>query len=447
MRHPLIQFDQIFSVLALFALLAFLNAPMAHGQSAHAAQAKPQSAARDADPLATLLAQAQDALDRKDFAAAIPLLEKIAAARASDALPHFELAFAYSGLKKSAEAIAEYRRAVSLDPKLAPAHLNLGLELLESDPISAADSFRRAAELLPGQSRPLYLLGQALERGGRRSEAIQQYHAALAITPKDDAILFALSRALLADGQLAPAEANFRELLVLKPDSAPAQLGLAESLLSQQKTAPAAEALADYLKKVPDDTHARFELAVALENLNRLDDSLHELDQLDQHAAPAPDSLKLRGSIYLQQKKWPDAGASLEKAVAASPDDTQLHLWLGQAKMELHDYAAAEKELRRCLELSPGNSDALRQLVPVYYLSGQYGPTISTLDLLAKRETPAPLDWFFRALSCDKLGRKAEAAEAYRKFLELDRGQRPDQEFQAQARLELLLRELSRSGK
>jgi tetratricopeptide (TPR) repeat protein len=115
--------------------------------------------------------------------------------------------------------------------------------------------------------------------------------------------------------------------------------------------------------------------------------------------------------------------------------------------MELRDYTAAEKELQRSLELAPGNSDALRELVGVYYLSGQYEKTLSTLDLLAQRETLSPLSWFFRALSCDKLGRKPEAAAAYQKFLELDRGERPDQEFQAQARLTLLLRELGKGSK
>jgi tetratricopeptide (TPR) repeat protein len=97
--------------------------------------------------------------------------------------------------------------------------------------------------------------------------------------------------------------------------------------------------------------------------------------------------------------------------------------------------------------LVPGNSDALRELVGVYYLSGQYEKTLSTLDLLAQHETLSPLSWFFRALSCDKLGRKPEAAAAYQKFLELDRGERPDQEFQAQARLTLLLRELGKGSK
>jgi superkiller protein 3 len=408
------------------------------------AQPKSQQNHSSADPLASLLAQAQDALDRKDFAAAIPLLEKIASAKPGEALPHFELGFAYSGLNKDPEAIAEYRRAISLDPNLAPAHLNLGMTLLDSDPAAAAESFDHAAKLLPGESRPLYLLGQALERNGKRSDAIEKYRAAAALAPKDDVVLFALARALLAGSQGSAAESTFRQLLVLKPDSAPAQLGLAESLLSQQKTAEAVDLLGRYLQKIPDDNRARFERAVALQDLNRFDECLRELDRLDEGAAPDAQALKLRGSIYLQQKKWTDADAAFAKALASTPTDAQLHRWMGQTKMELHDYPAGENELRRSLELAPDNSDALHQLVGIYYLSGQYEKTLSTLDLLAQRETPAPLDWFFRALACDRLGRKPEAAGAYQKFLELDRGQRPDQEFQAQARLKLLLRELGR---
>jgi tetratricopeptide (TPR) repeat protein len=113
----------------------------------------------------------------------------------------------------------------------------------------------------------------------------------------------------------------------------------------------------------------------------------------------------------------------------------------------LHDYPASENELRRSLQLAPANADPLRELASVYYLSGQYEATISTLDLLAQRETPAAINWFFRALSCDKLGRKPEAAASYQKFLDLDRGERPDQEFQARERLRLLLRELGRSSR
>ena len=353
---------------------------------------------------------------------------------------------AYSQLKRNPEAIAEFRQAISLDPNFPPAHLNLGLLLLDSDPAAAAASFERAAQLMPGQVRPVYLAAEALERGGKRAEAIAQYRAAVTLAPKDDAIVVALARVLLADGQLPAAESSYRQTLALKPDSAPAQFGLAESLLRQQKNAEAVDILKDYLHNTPDDRQARFERAVALQTLNRLDDSLAELDRLDAGAAPSPEASKLRGGIYMQQKKWTDAAGAFTKALAAFPDDAQLHLWIGHTKMELHDYSAAETELRRSLQLAPANPEALGELSSVYYLSGQYDAAVFTLDLLAQRETLTAINWFFRALSCDKLGRKPEAAAAYRKFLELDRGERPDQEFQAQARLTLLLRELSRSS-
>jgi tetratricopeptide (TPR) repeat protein len=454
MRHFSIRTCRNLALIAVIMFLAPQHASLLYSQTSpppspnsQSPQSKAQPSASSADPLAPLLSQAQAALDRNDFAAAIPLLEKIAAAKPADALPHFELGFAYSGLKKNPEAIAEYQRAISLDPNLAPAHLNLGISLLDSDPAAAAESLERAAKLLPGQPRPVYLIGEALERSGKRPQAIEQYRTAAALSPQDDVVLFALARALLADGKSAGAEFEFRRLLVLIPDSAPAQLGLAEALLSEQKTAAAVDAFGDYLRKTPDDRHARFERAAALQDLSRFDESLRELDRADEGAAPDVESLKLRGSICLQQKKWKDADAAFQKALALSPADAPLHTWAGQTKMELHDYPAAEKELRRSLELAPNNSDALRELVGVYYLSGHYEATISTLDLLAQRETPAPLDWFFRALSCDKLGRKPEAAAAYQKFLETDRGERPDQEFQAQARLKLLLRELGRDSR
>lgn len=448
MKPPPIRAHRKFTALALLALLtpSPSHSQSAPRQSSASSQKPNENSAQKDDLVAPLLAQAQDALDRKDYAAAVPLLEKVVAAKPTDALPHFDLGVAYSQLKRNPEATAEFRQAISLDPNYPPAHLNLGLLLLDSDPAAAAASFERAALLMPGQVRPVYLAAEALERAGKRAEAIAQYRAAVALAPKDAAILVALARVQLADGQSPAAESTYRQTLALMPDSAPAQLGLAESLLRQQKNPEAVDILKDYLQNAPDDRQARFERAVALQTLNRLDDSLAELDRLDAGAAPSAEAGKLRGSIYMQQKKWADADAAFAKALAASSDDPQLHLWMGHTKMELHDYSAAETELRRSLQLAPANPEALGELASVYYLSAQYDAVLSTLDLLAQRETLTAINWFFRALSCDKLGRKPEAAAAYRKFLELDRGERPDQEFQAQARLTLLLRELSRSS-
>jgi tetratricopeptide (TPR) repeat protein len=431
-------------------ILAAVSAGAISSQSPSAPPARPGGQAQSnqvADPLAPLLAQAQNALDRMDYAGAVPLLVQIAKEKPADALPHFELGYAYSELNKNAEAVAEYHRALELDPKLAPAHLNLGLVQLDSDPDSAAASFRRASELLPDQARPRYLEGEALERSGKLPEALAAYRTAASLAPKDDQVLYALGRVLLAAGQAAEAESAFRQELVLRPDAAPAQLGVAEAMLRQNKTAEAVDLLAAYLKGTPGDRQAHFERSVALQDLSRLDEALAELDLADQGASPTTESMKLRGSIYLQQRKFLEADTSLQQALLAAPDDPELHTWLGHVKMELREYALAESELRRAFALAPAQIDPLRDLAGVLYLSGQYAAAITALDQIAQRETPTALNWFFRAISCDKLGRKPEAVAAYQKFLESDQGSHPDQEFQATQRVKLLLRELNGTKK
>jgi len=124
------------------------------------------------DPLAPLLRQATDAIDKADFAAALDPLQKYIAERPDDSYAHFQLGYAYAGLKRFEEAKTEFSRAVALDSKMSAAHLNLGLALMESDPAAAAEAFRHAAELQPSESRPRYLEGFSLEHAGKLAEAV-----------------------------------------------------------------------------------------------------------------------------------------------------------------------------------------------------------------------------------------------------------------------------------
>ncbi len=166
------------------------------------------------DIISPLFIQAQEALDRNDYDSAIPLLQKIIAERPDEPLPHFELGYAYSHLKRNDEATAEYRRAIALDPALVAAHLNLGIVLLGSDAAAALESFRRAAALAPDQARPHYLAGEALERGGKLPDAITEYNAGLAIAPRDQALKFALAQSICCPLDDA-AEAEFHSFVKL----------------------------------------------------------------------------------------------------------------------------------------------------------------------------------------------------------------------------------------
>ena len=399
------------------------------------------------DPLAALLLQAVNAIEKNDFAAALEPLQKYLAERAEDPYAHFQLGYAYSGLKRWEDAKVEFTRAIALDPKMAPAYLNLGLVLMESDPAAAADSFRRAAELQPTESRPRYLAGTALERVGKQNEAVEQYRAALEISPKEYEYNLAIGRELLRMDRTAEAEVHFRDAVAVRADSAPAQLGLANALLAQKKFDAAADALAEYLKVNSGDRAARLDHASALVTTGRYDDALAELDRIEATSAPTVETLKMRGNIYSRQQKWSQANDALTRALAPSPKDSDMLLWLGHVKIELRDYSAAIGLLAQAYNLDRNSPDPLRELVNAFFLNGDYPETLGAMERLAKLEEPQPSSWFVRAICYDKLSRKAEAVAAYQKFLDLNHGQNDTQDFQARHRIITLQNELAHEPK
>ena len=204
---------------------------------------------------------------------------------------------------------------------------------------------------------------------------------------------------------------------------------------------------AEYLKLSPGDKSAHFDRASALLNLNRYDDALAELDLSSAGAAPAAEKFKMRGEILMQQKKWTEAGDALKQALALSPQDSEIAEWIGHTDIELKDYPAGAAILQQVLAHNPQDADALRDLADAFFLNENYGQALEAMDRLAKLEPPKPGSWFVRAICYDKLSRKAEAIEAYQKFLDLDNGQHDTQDFQARHRIPVLQKELGQSRK
>jgi tetratricopeptide (TPR) repeat protein len=435
---------QGFMLVWLFVSLA--TSPARAQRKPASKPAAPASPARE-DPLAPLLRQATQAIDKMDFAAALDPLQKYIAERPDDSYAHFQLGYAYAGLKRAEDAKAEFTRAVTLDPKMAAAHLNLGLVLLESDPGAAAEAFRHAAELQPSQSRPRFLEGLSLEHAGKLPEAIDLYRGALALDANDYEIHFALGRALLRTRDAGGAEAQFQSAIALRTDSAPARLGLANALEEQKKYEAASDAFAEYLKRNPADHAAHFDRATALLELKRFDEALAELDLAVAGDSPAPEMLKMRGEIYLRQEKWKEARETLTEALKASSKDPELAFWLGHVDFELHDYPAAIGILSQVYAQHPQFADPLRDLASAFFLNENYAEALGAMDRLDKLETPKPGSWFVRAICYDKLSRKAEAIDAYQKFLDQDNGQHDTQDIQARHRMLALQNELKQSRK
>jgi Flp pilus assembly protein TadD len=409
--------------------------------ASRSSQSAPSKSTKIANPLNDLLNEAQHAIDTSNFEGAISPLQKFIAEKPDVAYAHFQLAYAFTALHRSDEARAEYERTTAIDPKMSEAYLNLGLLLTEKDPAAAAQAFRKAVDLLPAQSRPRLLLGVAQERSGDFPGAANSFEGAVHLDPRDTDATLHLARLYLQLKRPADAESKFRTVLDAKPDSLEAAGGLAECLDAEQKP-EAADAYRKYLALQPADASIRARLVHLLVEQQKYDDALAELDRADAGKKPSTDSLLLRADIQIAQKKTDDAIASLQGALALTPNDPKLLNGLGRLYLEKRDFPSAEKTFKAALQLDQRNLMIWKNLSSTYYLSGNCPATISTLDMIAKVEPPNAGSWFIRALCYDKLHQIKPALEAYQKFLDLDAGKNSDQVWQAQQRSKVLRHQL-----
>jgi tetratricopeptide (TPR) repeat protein len=92
-----------------------------------------------------------------------------------------------------------------------------------SDPIAV---WRESVALAPAHPRPRLLLGEALEDGGRRAEALEQYQTAVQLEPGDPAAQLKLGLCLAALGRFDEARRVLEEATRLDPANEPARRAL-----------------------------------------------------------------------------------------------------------------------------------------------------------------------------------------------------------------------------
>jgi Flp pilus assembly protein TadD len=146
----------------------------------------------------------------------------------------------------------------------------------------------------------------------------------------------------------------------------------------------------------------------------------------------------LRADILIGQNKLDEAIATLKQAIPLAPRDAQLHGGLGRLYLQKREFADAERELKIALQLDKGNVVYWKDLTATFYQGGNYAAALAGYDVVDKMEKPGAGVWFIRALCYDKLNHVQPALDAYRKFLDLDGNQHPDQVWQANQRIHVL---------
>src|SRR5580658_8223827 len=168
------------------------------------------------------IAQAEDAIQKGDFAGAETLLKKALDKDPNNFQAWFDMGFTLNRLERTDESIAAYRKSVAAKPDVFESNLNLGLMLVRANNADAEQFLRAATTLKPtanveeGQARAWLALAHLLE-DKKPADAFQAYRKAADLTPEDPEPH--LSAGLLHERrkEFADAEAEYKLVLAFDP--------------------------------------------------------------------------------------------------------------------------------------------------------------------------------------------------------------------------------------
>jgi tetratricopeptide (TPR) repeat protein len=149
---------------------------------------------------------------------------------------------------KTNEAIAQYRKAIAIDPHLPGAHFEL-------------------AELLHSSMDPI-----------AKKEAEREYHAALVENPQDEKAICRLGDIDAENGDFQKSFERFSTAVKLQPADADAKLGLAKALIELNQTEEALPLLEQAVQEEPTNPLAHYRLGTLYRKAGRTDDAKREME-------------------------------------------------------------------------------------------------------------------------------------------------------------------------
>jgi tetratricopeptide (TPR) repeat protein len=147
---------------------------------------------------------------------------------------YFLLATVAEEERRFDDAIALYHKALALNPRSAPAHVQLGaIALRHGDLATAEQELKTALELDPAAAGARFWRGQILEHQGRVEEAIAAYSDELAATPRDLRTAYVLAEAYAKLGRPTDQEKTLQSAIDANPTAPTPYLTLAKLYLDR----------------------------------------------------------------------------------------------------------------------------------------------------------------------------------------------------------------------
>jgi tetratricopeptide (TPR) repeat protein len=386
------------------------------------------------------IAQAEEAIQKKDFSAAESLLKKAIDKDAKNYQAWFDLGFVENKLGHTDDSIHAYRQSVAAKPDVFESNLNLGLMLARSNNPEAERFLRAATQLKPtdnveeAQARAWLSLGHLLENHNA-DEALNAYQQAAALTPKDPEPH--LSAGLLSERRrdFSKAEGEYKQVLALDAGSSEASIGLTNLYMKSGRLAEAEPLLRQLAAQRPDDAGLHLQLGRVLAAKGNKEDAIGEIQTALKLSPGDVEGQRDLADLLVQSGKLEEATKIYRDLSAKQPNDPELHKSLGEVLLKQKHFPEAQLEFVTAVKLKPDFGTAWGSLAVAADENQNYPLAIKAVEMRAQFMPETPVSYFLRATAYDHLRDFQQASKYYHLFLESAKGQYPDQEWQAQHRL------------
>ncbi len=358
-----------------------------------------------------------------DPRAAKASLEKALGLEPNAAGVHAEAARGFLELGDLDSAVQHGRRALELDQSLVGAHITLGhaLEKMGESEAAVAE-YRKAIKLSPGQVAPYVRLSGIYLHRGEVQAALEVAEQAVEVSPRSAVVQAIHAAALLRSGSPAAARDAAERALELDPRVALSHVQLASVLVAEGKLDEALEACrkAIELDSSLADAHRLLARIHARRGTRAAALAAHERVVALDGEAPAIvlRNLMELGTLHEALKDWPAALAEYEKAARLDPKSFPAHMQIGGTRLRTKDFDGAVAAFTQAVKLDEDHAQARALLGYALWLKGDVGAAEAAL--VKSRELGAA-DTFVLALYGElllKQGRPDEAVLALEKAIE-----------------------------
>ncbi len=397
--------------------------------------------------LLVMLAQASDysadglkALEANQLDSAVQLFGKAIEQDPKDYGAHFNLALAYSLLKKDSLAVPEYQKTLELKPGLYQAQLNLGILLLRNKQLpEAIAQLEAAVAQKPKEVQPNFNLAAAYMLSNQPDKAEKAYLIALQIAPTNAGAELGLGRAQIAQNRLDEGALHLRKAAELDAKYQDALLELAQAYESAKQPD---QAVAIY-RQFPDNGDAQARMGELLLEGKKFAEAIPRLEKAVVNAPTAANRVAL-ATAYRMNKEPQKELDQLARAVATAPSDHDLRMLYGRSLRDHKQLIPASQQFYAAAQIKPDSLPAWNELASALINGERYEQGLAALDKIKSMGKETPGDMFYRAITLDKLHQLKPALESYEQFLAASNGKFPDQEFQARQRARIIKVELSK---